>query len=127
MKQISKSSSSADSVAASENRQNEALSRCIAAWQRTFDLASIDPDDDSLAPPRDDSTFFAREQAAIAFREAMPPLAGPENIRDFIACVAFAMLKEIFYKPESDKLLGAAKLAITLLRVQPKSASPGKA
>ena len=79
--------------AESENSKNQALERCVQAWQRTFDLASIDPDDDSLAPPDDDSTLFANQQASLAFRDAMPPLAGYENIRDFIACTTYAMLK----------------------------------
>jgi hypothetical protein len=117
------SSSSASSVAPaeSENRNNEALDRCMKAWQRTFDLASIDPDDDSLAPPDDDSTYFASKQASLAFRDAMPPLAGYENIRDFIACTTYAMLKRIFDKGECQQLFGAAKIAMALLRTPARS------
>jgi hypothetical protein len=126
MTRISKSSLTTDSVAATRNGQNLALSRCVDAWQRTFDLASDDPDDESLSPPRDDSTLFAREQAAIAFREAMPPLAGAENIRDFIARIANAILKRIFSKDECAHLYSVAKLALALLRAEPKVSVPGK-
>lgn len=124
-----KSSSPASSAAAaepenpqpeSENLHNEALDRCVKAWRRTFDLAYIDPDDDSLAPPDDDDTLFAREQASLSFRDAMPPLAGFDNIRDFIACTTYAMLKRIFAKDECQQLFGAAKIAMALLRAQAK-------
>jgi hypothetical protein len=131
MTRLQKSSSSSASSAAatesetpkaeSENRNNDALDRCVKAWQRTFDLASIDPDDDSLAPPDDDSTYFARKQANLAFRDAMPPLAGYENIRDFIACTTYAMLKNILEKRECQHLFFAAKIATSLLRIQAKS------
>jgi hypothetical protein len=110
---------SAASVAApeSENRNNAALDRCVKAWQRTFDLASIDEDDDSLAPPDNNSTFFARTQASLSFRDAMPPLSGYENIRDFIACTTYAMLKRILDKGECKELYRAAKIAMALLRI----------
>jgi hypothetical protein len=117
-----KSSSAGPAAAAkSENSKNHALDRCVKAWQRTFDLASIDPDDDGLAPPDNDSTLFARQQASLAFRDAMPPLAGYENIRDFIACTTYAMLKHIFAKDECQQLFGAAKIAMALVRTRSKA------
>jgi hypothetical protein len=97
-----------------------AIDRCINAWHRTFDLASINPEDEEL-PLVDEDDDFASEQAAMSFREAMPPLAGYENIRDFIACITYAMLNHIFDGDECQQLLGAAKIAMALLRSQPKS------
>jgi hypothetical protein len=119
-------STTTDAVAAFENRPNQALARCIEAWQRTYDLAYDEPEDESLAPDDDDDTNFAYRQAAIAFREAMPPLAGYENIRDFIACIAYAILKRIFSKEECEHLNNVAKLALALLRVAPKDPAPAK-
>ena len=103
-----------------EFASNEAIDRCIKAWHRTFGLASINPEDEefSLLDEHDD---FACEQAAMSFREAMPTLAGYENIRDFIACITYAMLNRIFDGDECQQLLGAAKIAMALLRSQPKS------
>ena len=98
----------------------KAIDRCINAWHRTFDLASINPEDEEL-PLVDEDDDFASEQAAMSFREAMPPLAGYENIRDFIACITYAMLNRIFDGDECQQLLGAAKIAMALLRSQPKS------
>lgn len=106
----------------SENLNNPALERCINAWHRNFDLASINPRDESLNfLDNDAATVFAGEQGALAFREAMPLLVSYENIRDFIACTTYAMLTKIFDKDESRELLGAAKVAMALLRAQPKS------
>jgi len=98
---------------------NEAIDRCIKAWHRTFDLASINPEDEEL--PLLDENDFACEQAAMSFRESMPTLAGYENIRDFIACITYAMLHRIFNVDECQQLLGAAKIAMALLRAKPKS------
>jgi hypothetical protein len=49
------------------------------------------------------------------------PLAGYENIRDFIACTTYAMLKRILDKGECQQLFGAAKIAMALLRAQARS------
>jgi hypothetical protein len=104
----------------SENLNNQALDRCIKAWSRTFDLASINPKDETLDVLDENDTLFAREQGALAFRSAMPLLVGYDNIRDFIACTTYAMLMEIFSRDDSRELLGAAKVAMALLRAQPK-------
>lgn len=111
------------SVAApeSENIESEALDRCIKAWHRTFDLASINPKDETLDVLDEKDTLFAREQGALAFRDAMPLLVGYENIRDFIACTTYAMLMQIFSREDSRDLLGAAKVAMALLRTNARS------
>jgi hypothetical protein len=103
--------------------KNQAVAHCLQAWQRTFDLALVAQDDDSLAPPNDDSTYFAHEQAAVAFRDAMPPLAGHTNISNFIACATYAMLKHILPADEANQLLAAAKIALAAIRVKPASFS----
>ena len=126
MKRHSKSLTITVPAAAAEKPQNQALDRCIAAWQRTFDLAFDDPDNQSLVPDNDNETYIAYRQAAIAFREAMPPLAGAENIRDFIACLAYAILRKIFSKDECEHLNSVAKLALALLRAEPKTLAPSK-
>lgn len=127
---VSSSSAASAATAESDNPQsesdtlnNEAIQRCADAWQRTFDLASIKPDDESLALVDEDDDF-ASEQAAIAFREALPPLAGYENIRDFIACVTYAMVNGNLYWAECHEFLAAAKIAMALLKAQPKSPTP---
>ncbi len=46
-----------------------------------------------------------------AYRTAMPPLSGADNIRDFIACVAHGMLIGVFTATDSTRLLYAAQVA----------------
>jgi hypothetical protein len=102
---------------------NPAVALCFKAWQRTYDLALCEPDDGRLAPENDNSNFFAREQAAIAFRDAMPPLCGRENIGNFVACATYAMLKQILSREECTHLFSAARIALSLLRLEPRAAS----
>jgi hypothetical protein len=104
----------------SDNPSNPALERCIKAWNRNHDLASINPKHESLSQfdEEDEDEIFARVQGAHAFREALPTLAGFENIRDFIACVTYGLLRDILPQEESRELLGAAKIAMALLRAQ---------
>jgi hypothetical protein len=101
--------------------KNDSVERCLQAWNRTYNLASIDPSDTRLAPTSDLEDRFVREQGSIAFRDAMPPLVGDHNIGDFIACTAYAMLRGIFDREESRDLLQAAKVALALLRIQARS------
>jgi hypothetical protein len=49
----------------------------------------------------------------------MPPLSGYENIRDFIACVAHAMLIGAIQSEQGSKLLYAAQVALCTVRNQP--------
>jgi hypothetical protein len=136
-KRLNASSSSADTTATAEpenpqsepenlqsesvDLSNKALQRCIKAWHRNFNLASINPSDPSLnCLADDDGTVFASEQGALAFRESMPLLVGYENIRDFIACTTYAMLTKILDQDECRGLLAAAKIAMALFKAQPK-------
>jgi len=128
----SASSTDSGNKAESENLQsqtehfdNEALERCSKAWHRFFDLASIDPRDENLNCIEDNErNAFAIEQAANAYRDAMPLLLSYENIRDFIACTAHGMLQHVFDLDECRELLGAAKIAMALLKTQPKPPPP---
>jgi hypothetical protein len=56
--------------------------------------------------------------AMTAFREAMPPLTGRRNIRDFVACVGYGMLIGAIHLNEGTKLLYAAQVAYITNRPQ---------
>lgn len=108
-----------------EHFDHEALERCAKAWHRFFELASIDPRDENLNCIEDnDHNVFAIEQAAKAYRDAMPLLLSYENIRDFIACTTYGMLQRVFDLDEGRELLGAAKIDMALLKTQPKLQTP---
>jgi hypothetical protein len=55
----------------------------------------------------------------------MPPLCGAENIRNFIACVARAMLTETIKGTDATRLLYAAQVAQAALD-RPASGKPGR-
>lgn len=103
---------------------NPAVARCAKAWERTYDrLVSAAPNQEKAAEDIED---FAREQAEVAFRHALPPLCGEDNIRDFIACVAYALVTEILVPIVCTDYFDAAKVALSAIRAnrcQPKSSN----
>jgi hypothetical protein len=56
----------------------------------------------------------------LAYCRTMPKLSGADNIRDFIACVTYAMLLGIISGPEGPRLLYGAQVAHTALTKRPK-------
>ncbi len=90
---------------------HSAVDTCCDAWMRTHE-AVLANGGHKLA---------AHMQANTAYCRAMPPLSGPQNIRDFIACVAHGMLINVFLHSSATKLLYAAQVAHNTL---PKR-SPG--
>jgi hypothetical protein len=85
---------------------NPAVARCLNAWARA----------NKAERAKGKSKFDASEEADRAYRRTMPPLAGQENIRDFIACVTHAMIVHIFSDDKGTKLLYAAQVAHTTNR-----------
>ncbi|MGB9409549.1 MAG: hypothetical protein WCA89_18590 [Terracidiphilus sp.] len=95
---------------------NPAVARCVCAWIRVNKA--------ELAKGK--SKYEASCAANRAYRDAMPPLSGDENIRDFIACVTHAMIADIIRDDSGSKLLYAAQVAHTTTRAQstaPKAAA----
>jgi hypothetical protein len=91
-----------------------AIKHCCAAWQRSYDAY--------MAASKGSSTdaLFAAHNAGPAYCKAMPPLAGYENIRDFIACVAHGILIEAIPQQRANQLLYAAQVALASLHFEPK-------
>lgn len=69
---------------------NPAVETCSKAYARAYRAAKKE------SPSR----LNAEERAEMAFRKAMPQLSGQENIRDFIACVAYGILIKAIEGPE---------------------------
>jgi len=104
----------------SDSPQNEAVERCNRAWQRAYnkELANID---------EDESDYPAKKAGNQAYLRAMPPLSGYQNICDFIACVANALVIDSIATCDAKRLFAAAKIAITAVRSEPappKSSRP---
>ncbi len=101
---IEPQSASAEAVHA-----NPAVARCCEAFNRIYKV--------NIAINQ--TKAAATECAAVAYREAMPPLTGPDNIRDFIACVAQGILVGAINSLQSSKLLYAAQVALSASRKLP--------
>jgi hypothetical protein len=82
--------------------ENLAVAHCYQVWQTVYRRV--------MKTKR--SPALSSSEAAGAFRLAMPPLAGSQNIRDFITCVGFAMTADIFLEGTGSKLLYAAQIAL---------------
>jgi hypothetical protein len=91
-----------------------AIKRCCAAWQRAYDAY--------LGGKPGDNTdkIIAAHRAGPAYCNAMPPLAGYESIRDFIACAAHGILIEAIPQNRANQLLYAAQVALSSLHYEPK-------
>ena len=81
--------------------QCSAVAHCQKNWERVYRSVLKEFGGKALA----------RVHAGEAFRAAMPLLVGDENIRDFIACVTFAMATGILLEETASKLLYAAQVA----------------
>lgn len=86
--------------------ENVAVIRCCAAAHKAFQAAV------TAGKPNAD----AESEGADAYRRAMPPLDSSENVRNFIACVAHAMLIRILDPAEAPRLLYAAQCSVAVLR-----------
>jgi hypothetical protein len=92
---------------------NPSVARCIRAWNRAYHkkLKELDEDEDD---------FEAEEAGKRSYLRAMPPLAGYENIRDFIACVTYAEVAELILPLNAARYLEGAKVALGALRHEAK-------
>jgi len=124
MPKTAQSSSQTASRNAPPSLSNPAVALCARAWERTYKrILSAVPDEGKDAADWED---FAREKAEAAFRNALPPLCGEDNIRDFIACVAYALVNEIILPIVCTDYMEAAKVALSAVRArrrQPKSSA----
>ena len=83
---------------------NPAVAHCSQIWDRVFT---------KFSRRKDYQEEQAVAQADHAYRMAMPPLVGYENICDFIACVGYGILADVFVEGQGTKLLYAAQVALS--------------
>jgi hypothetical protein len=89
---------------------NPAIARCVQVWKSAFD--------ESAAQGK--SKFDAGQDATLAYCAALPPLAGDQNISDFIACVGYAMAIEIISPIKAPELLLVARIARAAISKEPR-------
>jgi hypothetical protein len=95
-------------------RQIPAVALCCEAWETAFQAKYS----------HGKNEYSARTEAAQAYRNAMPPLFGYQNICDFIACAAQGLVIGAIEDATASKLLYAAQIALGTLRSQPKLPQP---
>jgi hypothetical protein len=95
---------------------NPALARCCLAHAEAHLLEWEKGDRCRMTYPS--------SECGRAFRSALPPLLGPQNIRDFVACVAHGMAINAIDEARGTKLLYAAQVAFNTSRSQPKPKAP---
>ena len=96
----------------------KAVKRCWAAWRRSYNAYM----EKSRGTEAD--KICAAHQAGPAYCNAMPLLAGYENIRDFIACLAHGILIGAIPESKSGQLLYAAQVALSTVHREPKPPKP---
>ena len=94
---------------------NPGVARCVCAWIRV----------NRAERAKGKDKYGARSAANRAYLDAMPPLSGSENIRDFIACVTHAMIADIILESSGSKLLYAAQVAHATTCGQSKARETG--
>jgi len=90
--------------------KNHAVALCAGAWEKIH-AATLE---------KTNSPCTAERCAAKAYRLALPPLTGYENICDFIACTSYGMLLGAIKPENGTKLLYAAQIALTTIPKQDK-------
>jgi hypothetical protein len=90
---------------------NPAVALCVEAWQ-TIHTATVQ---------QTRNPYTAERCAGKAYRLAMPPLTGYQNICDFIACAGYGMLLGAFKADAGGKLLYAAQVALGAIPQQSKT------
>ena len=94
--------------------RNHAVARCAAAWYNVYRAAMY----------RSKNEHAAERDAGKAFRQAMPPLCGYENICDFVACAGYGMLVGAIKEENGNKFLYAAQIALgALAKAKPQTRS----
>ena len=93
----------------------DAITRCCDAWCAAYQSAEA----------RGLGKVSVWLRANEAYRNAMPPLNTPENIRDFVACLTHGMIINAISHPYSAQLLKAATLAANIARDMSKLAGAG--
>jgi hypothetical protein len=90
------------------------MAHCCEVWELTR----------RQARDAGNSTVVSRVAAHKAFQKSLPPLTGPENIQNFIACVAHGMLIGAFLSQDGTRLLYAAQVAMAAATARRRNQRP---
>ena len=88
--------------------ENPAVLRCIRAFNRANRKCR---EKNPEATPHEADIWGTN-----SYLRAMPPLVGINNIRDYIACVTFALVTDIISPDRAEMYLSAARVALGAIR-----------
>ena len=91
--------------------KNPAIAFCTEVWRKIH----------AATMKQTNNVYTAERCAAKAFRLAMPPLSGYQNICDFIACAGYGMLLGAIKEENGTKLLYAAQVALASVPKESKT------
>ncbi len=92
---------------------NAAIVACAAAYNEVY-LEFVESD---CGEPQ------ARQKARAVWHAALPPLTTSDNIRDFVACVAYGLATEMVGEQKAARMLYAAQVAQSNLKIQSAAAA----
>jgi hypothetical protein len=90
---------------------NPAVALCVEGWEKIH----------RATREQTRCVYTAERCAGKAFRLAMPPLTGYQNICDFIACAGYGILLGAIKADTGTKLLYAAQVALGAIPRQSKT------
>jgi len=108
------------SKSAPSAQSNPAVLRCCRAWDKAYQRA-LDTDEQEDADEE-----AAERQADCAYREAMPPLDGIRNARDFIACITYGCMIGAIDGADYSRFLYAVQVIHTTRRVRKPKAKTAR-
>jgi hypothetical protein len=98
-----------------QDSANPAVAHCCQAYNDAMQAARA----------KGESQYGSTQAGERAYRNAIPPLSGADNIRDFIACVAHGMLLDAIKGSDGARLLYAAQIAYGAVE-KPTPRQPGR-
>jgi hypothetical protein len=103
------------SETSSSNPGQKAIDVCMSAWNRVHDELAEEGTEE----------YMCKWLAHKAYLRAAPPLHGYKNICDFIACINYASLAGFIIHIDAKHYLENARVALSAIYHQPKSAEEG--
>jgi len=107
-----------NSTASKHHTGNQAILRCMRAWNCAYKKAADDLDED-------ESHWPAQKAGNQAYLRAMPPLNGQENICDFISCINFAFMTDIVSHKDAAHYMANVRVALAALSLLRKPQAIG--
>jgi hypothetical protein len=107
-----------NSTASKHHTDNQAILRCMRAWNYAYKKVADDLDEDENRWP-------AQKAGNQAYIRAMPPLNGQENICDFISCINFASMTDIVSHKDAAHYMANVRVALAALSLSQKPQAIG--